>query len=540
MTSLYLKKIMVTVHRIVNGVMAPEPMLKINVDTIAERGLVGSAVGYDTKGKMNIFLYYTQTNDTISNENGGSTKPNPTLNKIYKYELIKGNLTNPKLLFTVPTTEKPLHNGGKMTIGPDNNLYVIIGDAAASNTITQNIANGTGIDGTGGILRLTFDGLPVKGILGDSYPLNHYFAYGIRNGFGMDFDPITGKLWDTENGQLYGDEINLVDPGFNSGWKKVQGIWKPYNEQAGKLFNEENDLVIFNNNTNYSSPEIAWLKTIGVTSIKFLNTSNLGDKYRNDLFVGDFNYGNLYHFDLNENRTKVMDDSSLTYIVSSGSEDTLIIDADHLQNCNNSFSCYVVSKDLSSNLNSKILMTSTPVGLKSWSMINGESFKVNPKQEYNITTFMKLNPYARESNLLIQGFSEETKVWINISYCPAGIDGPIEWIEFQCVLKIPDSVNSLRPVYNGGYSSEGGMEATTWYMNTTIEKDGSFTDLLPSFNQTDSPIIGRGFGHITDIQVGPDGNLYVLTISSKDRESLEVFDGSEGDYIGTIYKIHEK
>jgi len=34
----------------------------------------------------------------------------------------------------------------------------------------------------------------------------------------MDFDPVTGKLWDTENGPNYGDEINLVEPGFNSGW----------------------------------------------------------------------------------------------------------------------------------------------------------------------------------------------------------------------------------------------------------------------------------------------------------------------------------
>ena len=43
----------------------------------------------------------------------------------------------------------------------------------------------------------------------------------------MDFDPVTNKLWDTENGPAYGDEINLVEPGFNSGWESVQGVWKP-------------------------------------------------------------------------------------------------------------------------------------------------------------------------------------------------------------------------------------------------------------------------------------------------------------------------
>ena len=51
----------------------------------------------------------------------------------------------------------------------------------------------------------------------------------------MDFDPITRNLWDTENGPNYGDEINLVKPGFNSGWAQVQGIWKPNGEEIGPI-----------------------------------------------------------------------------------------------------------------------------------------------------------------------------------------------------------------------------------------------------------------------------------------------------------------
>jgi aldose sugar dehydrogenase len=41
----------------------------------------------------------------------------------------------------------------------------------------------------------------------------------------VDVDPITGKLLNTENGPAFGDEINLIDPGFNSGWRKTQAIW---------------------------------------------------------------------------------------------------------------------------------------------------------------------------------------------------------------------------------------------------------------------------------------------------------------------------
>ena len=65
----------------------------------------------------------------------------------------------------------------------------------------QNIKNGAFPDGRAGILRLTQDGKAVEsGILGKKYPLNLYYGYGIRNGYGLDFDPVSGKLWDTENG----------------------------------------------------------------------------------------------------------------------------------------------------------------------------------------------------------------------------------------------------------------------------------------------------------------------------------------------------
>ena len=59
----------------------------------------------------------------------------------------------------------------------------------------QNYKDGSEPDGRGGILRMTQDGQPLgKGILGNTYPLNLYYAYGIRNSFGMDFDPVTGEL----------------------------------------------------------------------------------------------------------------------------------------------------------------------------------------------------------------------------------------------------------------------------------------------------------------------------------------------------------
>ncbi len=102
-------------------------------------------------------------------------------------------------------------------------MYVVIGDLRSHRTQSQNVVDGPPVDNTSGILRVTQDGKVVQNApLGNTSSLNLYYAYGIRNSFGMDFDPVTGKLWDTENGPNYGDEINLVEKGFNSGWAQVR------------------------------------------------------------------------------------------------------------------------------------------------------------------------------------------------------------------------------------------------------------------------------------------------------------------------------
>ena len=124
--------------------------------------------------------------------------------------------------------------------------------------------------------------------------MNKYFAYGVRNRFGLDFDPVSGKLWDSENGPGKGDEINLVDPGFNSGWKDLMGF-----APAGFNFN---NLVSFGGKGKYSDPEFVWNQTVAPTAIKFQSSSALGSAYVNDMFVGDFNKGRIYNFNLNSAR----------------------------------------------------------------------------------------------------------------------------------------------------------------------------------------------------------------------------------------------
>lgn len=119
----------------------------------------------------------------------------------------------------------------------------------------------------------------------------------------IDWDPISGKLWDTENGPHYGDEINLVEPGFNSGWVAVQGMWKPNFDEKGILSLNPEGLVTFDGRGKYSPPEFIWIPPVAPTAIKFLNSNKLGTDYMNDIFVGDANTGRIYNFDLNKQRS---------------------------------------------------------------------------------------------------------------------------------------------------------------------------------------------------------------------------------------------
>jgi aldose sugar dehydrogenase len=316
-----------TVHRILNNTLLKDPLLDINVANERERGLLGIATSKDSNNKIYVYLYYTESekgdgNDDCPRKQNFKCNPDnePIGNRLYKYELKSNKLVNPKLLLDLPASPSPAHNGGVVTIGPDNNLYVTIGDLLGdrninSSTTVQNFNNGTDPDGRAGILRIAQDGSPVSdGILGKKFPLNLYYAYGIRNSFGIDFDPLTRNLWDTENGPEYGDEINLVQPGFNSGWKLIQGIWKPNRNgtPGDEVTSKDLPLVNFDGKGKYSSPEFIWKDASGVTAVKFLNSDKLGKKYENDLFVASVTLGIIYHFDLNKDRTALKLNGSLS------------------------------------------------------------------------------------------------------------------------------------------------------------------------------------------------------------------------------------
>jgi aldose sugar dehydrogenase len=284
------------VKLISNGELKKDPILKLEVDSTTftcYRGLLGIDIdNQNATNSRDVFIYLTASGkDSI-----------PVVNKVIKYKWDGRELINPQIILELPATPGPNHPGGKLALDTEGNLYTVIGDLN-NEGILQNIKDGKGLSDSSVILKVNMiDGSPLLDnpfvSTKNEFPTSQvekYYGYGIRNSFGLAVDPVTGNLWDTENGDKDYDEINLVYPGFNSGWKQLMG---PISNSDVT----ENDLTVLRD-AYYGDPVFSWEPSLGVTDLEFFDSKNLGDKYENNLFVGDINNGNIYYFKLNSSRT---------------------------------------------------------------------------------------------------------------------------------------------------------------------------------------------------------------------------------------------
>ena len=315
--------------------MSKRSLLNLTVNDQNERGLLGVAVLDNISDLHTTTAIAARSNDqTITTRDNNSTSdatpasPSSTVTFVFFYltdaskedrSQVLGNriyrfvwndtdksLSNGTLILDLPVLPGQNHNGGKLVADSENRyIYAVIGDLNRKGML-QNFKNGSLPDDTSAILRINPDGSPAQGnpflnvsIMDDgSYSnLSKYYAYGIRNSFGLAIDPVTGILWDTENGPDGFDEINIVRPGFNSGWAIVMGPIESSNVTS------ENDLVNFRGSSSYADPVFSWGRAVGVTDIEFYNSDKLGNDYTNNIFVGDANNGYLYFFEVNEDRS---------------------------------------------------------------------------------------------------------------------------------------------------------------------------------------------------------------------------------------------
>jgi glucose/arabinose dehydrogenase len=278
------------VRRVLDGTLLPDPVLDVAVDRASERGLLGIAVHPAFPTAPFVYLYYTAS--STGEDTAGS--PPPAGHRIARFTWNGSALVEPTPIIDLPALPGPNHDGGVIIFGPDGKLYAVIGDLNHRGQL-QNLPDSPESDDTSVILRLNDDGsIPSDNpFFAQGGNLAKYYAYGIRNSFGLGFDPVTHKLWMTENGPETYDEINVVEPGFNSGWVPLMGPGAR-DQGLANLFQLPG--------SHYRDPAFSWFDTVAPTVIVFLTTRHLGERHHNQVLVGDITTGTLYRFTPNASR----------------------------------------------------------------------------------------------------------------------------------------------------------------------------------------------------------------------------------------------
>lgn len=224
--------------------------IDLAVNNFDERGLLGIAVHPEFPTEPYVYLHWTWRGEGdgaqgLLGEDSDEATAVPALgNRVDRFRW-----QDDELVFDLNIVEFPSntldtdtsgnvrgnHDAGPLAFGPDGMLYTMMGDQNLRGQL-QNVADGPAPDDehlAGVILRLNDDGsvpednpffdvgADLGGDVGEN--IQKVYVYGVRNSFGMAFEPDSGVLWQTENGDDSWDEINVFEPGANSGWIQIQG-----------------------------------------------------------------------------------------------------------------------------------------------------------------------------------------------------------------------------------------------------------------------------------------------------------------------------
>jgi glucose/arabinose dehydrogenase len=379
---LVLEKASGRVKRVINGAVAAT-VLDLAVNNTSERGLLGIALHPAFASNRFVYLFWTcsapvgstpQTPSATECANEPATGADseellgvPLLgNRVDRFIWDGAVLRFDRNLIKLRAFQndetngvaRGNHDGGVIRFGGDGKLYIMFGDNGRRGQM-QNLANGPFGAGqaddqfggpapdnahfTGVIIRLNDDGTTpsdnpfvaagtqIGGEAGAN--VQRIFAYGVRNSFGMAFDPVSGFLWDQQNGDDSFDELNRVLPGTNLGWTQVIGPidrvaefksiettlapgdlqqqrWPP--SRIADTPTEARSRLFMLPGATYDDPEFSWRYAVAPAAIGFMNGAALGPQYNGDLFVGasrvTLENGYLFRLNLTGNRRAIATD----------------------------------------------------------------------------------------------------------------------------------------------------------------------------------------------------------------------------------------
>ena len=179
--------------------------------------------------------------------------------------------------------------------------------------------------------------------------------------------------------------------------------------------------------------------------------------------------------------------------------------------CDTNFECISIGHSD----NSSLQLSTSVTDNYTWSWIFGGEIGVKPGERYELITHMKVNDFAQESFVALEGYNQSTGRWDTLmTHCPenAGwipstgtfVPPSIEWEKFACEVIVPSNTSHVRPVLNAGWSLSSQNNATTWFGPIYL----SSLDPLES----DTQIISVTYSHASE-----DSGTVVLSMEIDER-----------------------
>lgn len=348
------------VQRIVGGALQGT-VLDLAVNFGSERGLLGIALHPGFPANPGVYLYWTESTTGADTSVLSQT---PLLgNRVDRFVWNGSTLAFDRNLVRIRAIqqdagqpERGNHDGGPIAFGGDGKLYVMVGDVGRRGQLQNLVCGPTptcpgptvpddqfggpepdDAHRTGVVLRLNDDGTVPADNPFDVPGMETVFSYGQRNSFGLAIDPVSGAVWNQENGDDSFSELNRIDPGMNGGWVQIMGPasriaqfkeiettfggrnlqqlrWPP--ENIADSPSEALSRLFMPPGAHYSDPEFSWKWEVAPAGIGFVEGRGLGPQFAGDLFVGAatplLEGGYLFRFDLTGNRRKIaVDDPRL-------------------------------------------------------------------------------------------------------------------------------------------------------------------------------------------------------------------------------------
>ena len=206
--------------RFYDGTLRQEPFLTVAVESEGEQGLLGIAVHPKYPDTPYVFVFYVRALDRLG--------------IVERYTDSAGVGIHPTQILIVPRmTDATENNGGILAFGPDEKLYVAIGDHVTQRLLVQDTSQRRFVWGK--ILRINADGsIPQD----NPSPNRPFWAWGLRQPQGMTFDQETGDLYITEGGTEAGNAIYRVRKGDNMGWPFTDRTEEPATTRPLLMFPE--------------------------------------------------------------------------------------------------------------------------------------------------------------------------------------------------------------------------------------------------------------------------------------------------------------